>query len=70
LNTKIATQFRLSDSDIDRLDQLVSHATELARENGIGSISRATVVRALLYVGLEIDDNDFIESIKQAKISA
>ena len=70
MNTKTATQFRLNETDLDRLDQLLAHATSLAQANGIGTITKATIVRALLYLGLEISDDDFIEAIKQAKISA
>ena len=70
MNTKTATQFRLNELDLDRLDQLLAHATSLAEANGIGSISKATIVRALLYIGLSVDDDLFIDAIKQAKISA
>ena len=70
MNTKTATQFRLNAMDLDRLDQLLAHATSLAEANGIGTISKATVVRALLFLGLEINDDDFIQAIKEAKISA
>ena len=67
--SKTPTQFRLNDGDIERLDELVETASGIADSNGIGRITRATVVRALLFIGLETSEKTFLEAIKNAKIT-
>jgi len=59
--------FRLSEADMKRLDDIVSGLACLENE-GIYGINRTLVIRALIMLGSELNQDQLEKYIKEAKI--
>ena len=61
--------FRLTENDIERLEDLVAKITKAAEKEGmVCSVTRTNVLRSLIALGTNISVKEVLEQIKKMKI--
>ena len=58
--------FRLTGEDVKRLDQLIERISRETDQLGMKKIKQSTMLRALIFCGENISDENLIEAIKKA----
>lgn len=62
--------YRMSAADADRVEQLIRRIKVEAENQGMKPIRQSIMLRALIFYGQKIKNEDLIEAIKQAQVYA
>lgn len=65
-----AKLYRLIGEDVDRLDRMIEKVRVETEKLGMKKVKQSTMLRALIFNGESIKDEDLIEALKKAYICA